>query len=104
MSTPAKKGNDVKKTILVCAGLLSLSVEAQDNQSVDIEQEAQTEQQVIDTELSLEELGVAENDELILGEEGGEQSKDEENSYVRFNPELEISQNAGAGVAFPVDI
>ena len=94
----------MKNAILLFAGLLSLSAVAQDDQSTDVAQEIQTEQQGLGSELSPEELAAAENDELILGEEDGEQAKGEENSYVRFNPELEISQNAGAGVAFPVDI
>ena len=102
MSTLAKESYYVKKTILLFAGLLSLSVGAQDSQSADTEQEAQTEQQVIDPELTLEELNVAENDELILGaDEGGEESE-EENSNSRFIPTEQISQDLG--VSFPVDI
>jgi|TARA_B110000467_G_C18152220_1_gene384837 hypothetical protein len=102
MSTLAKESYYVKKTILLFAGLLSLSVGAQDSQSADTEQEAQTEQQIIDTELTLEELGVADNDELILGaDEGGEESE-EENSNSRFIPTEQISQDLG--VSFPVDI
>jgi len=102
MSTPAKESYYVKKTILLFAGLLSLSAGAQDSQSADTEQEAQTEQQIIDTELTLEELGVADNDELILGaDEGGEESE-EENSNSRFIPTEQISQDLG--VSFPVDI
>ena len=102
MSPLAKESYYVKKTILLFAGLLSLSAAAQDRQSADTEQEAQTEQQVIDTELTLEELNVAENDELILGaDEGGEESE-EENSNSRFIPTEQISQDLG--VSFPVDI
>ena len=102
MSTLAKESYYVKKTILLFAGLLSLSVGAQDSQSADTEQEAQTGQQIIDTELTLEELGVADNDELILGaDEGGEESE-EENSNSRFIPTEQISQDLG--VSFPVDI
>ena len=102
MSTLAKESYYVKKTILLFAGLLSLSAAAQDSQSADTEQEAQTEQQVIDPELTLEELNVAENDELILGaDEGGEESE-EENSNSRFIPTEQISQDLG--VSFPVDI
>tara|TARA_B110000003_G_C16572920_1_gene505042 strand:+ start:970 stop:1278 length:309 start_codon:yes stop_codon:yes gene_type:complete len=102
MSPLAKESHYVKKTILLFAGLLSLSAAAQDSQSADTEQEAQTEQQVIDTELTLEELNVAENDELILGaDEGGEESE-EENSNSRFIPTEQISQDLG--VSFPVDI
>lgn len=102
MSTLAKESYYVKKTILLFAGLLALSAGAQDSQSADTEQEAQTEQQIIDTELTLEELGVADNDELILGaDEGGEESE-EENSNSRFIPTEQISQDLG--VSFPVDI
>ena len=102
MSTPAEESYYVKKIILLFAGLLFLSAGAQDSQSADTEQEAQTEQQIIDTELTLEELGVTENDELILGaDEGGEESE-EENSNSRFIPTEQISQDLG--VSFPVDI
>jgi|TARA_B110000438_G_scaffold125602_2_gene122252 hypothetical protein len=102
MSTLAKESYYVKKTILLFAGLLSLSAGAQDSQPADTEQEAQTGQQIIDTELTLEELGVADNDELILGaDEGGEESE-EENSNSRFIPTEQISQDLG--VSFPVDI
>ena len=102
MSPLAKESYYVKKTILLFAGLLSLSAAAQDSQSADTEQEAQTEQQVIEPELTLEELNVAENDELILGaDEGGEESE-EENSNSRFIPTEQISQDLG--VSFPVDI
>lgn len=102
MSPLAKESYYVKKTIMLFAGLLSLSAGAQDSQSADTEQEAQTEQQIIDTELTLEELGVADNDELILGaDEGGEESE-EENSNSRFIPTEQISQDLG--VSFPVDI
>lgn len=102
MSPLAKESYYVKKTILLFAGLLSLSAAAQDSQSADTEQEAQIEQQIIDTELTLEELSVAENDELILGaDEGGEESE-EENSNSRFIPTEQISQDLG--VSFPVDI
>lgn len=102
MSPLAKESYYVKKTILLFAGLLALSAGAQDSQSADTEQEAQTEQQIIDTELTLEELGVADNDELILGaDEGGEESE-EENSNSRFIPTEQISQDLG--VSFPVDI
>ena len=102
MSTLAKESYYVKKTILLFAGLLALSAGAQDSQPADTEQEAQTGQQIIDTELTLEELGVADNDELILGaDEGGEESE-EENSNSRFIPTEQISQDLG--VSFPVDI
>jgi hypothetical protein len=102
MSPLAKESYYVKKTIMLFAGLLSLSAAAQDSQSADTEQEAQIEQQIIDTELTLEELSVAENDELILGaDEGGEESE-EENSNSRFIPTEQISQDLG--VSFPVDI
>jgi hypothetical protein len=92
----------VKKFVLLLTVFFSLSVWAQDDQSDDTEEETQVEQQVLDTELSPEELAAAEDDELILGTDGGGQENEDENSNSRFVPTEQISQDLG--VSFPVDI
>lgn len=96
----------MKKLFLLIPVVFSFNAWAQDAQSTDNEQNSQAEQQVLDTEPSPEELAAAENDELILGADGGElksdQQDEDENSNSRFIPTEEISQDLG--VSFPVDI
>ena len=89
----------MKKLTVLLSLLFAFGVWAQDQETEEVEQEAQNEQQVLDTELTPEELAAAENDELILGDEAEDQ---EENTNSRFIPTEEISQDLG--VSFPVDI
>lgn len=61
------------------------------------------EEELLDTELTPEELAVAENDELVLGDDAeAEQDEEAERSSSRFIPTEQISQDLG--VSFPVDI
>lgn len=60
--------------------------------------DSQNEGEALDTDFTEEQLAAAENNELVL--EGNEGEEEESNS--RFIPTEQISQDSG--VAFPVDI
>jgi len=94
----------VQKLIVLLAMMIPLFALAQDNQSDDEDQaelSEQSEQQVLDTELTPEELAAAENNELVLDNEELVEAE-EEGTNSRFIPTEQISQDLG--VSFPVDI
>ncbi|MDD9889841.1 MAG: hypothetical protein OXU66_09465 [Gammaproteobacteria bacterium] len=90
----------MKKLILFFALVFTYGVWAQDQQSNAPEQEAQNNEQGLDTDLTPEELAAAENDELVLENSAGDEEQEQSNS--RFIPTEQISQDLG--VSFPVDI
>ncbi len=89
----------MKKLILFFALVFVMGVWAQDQQSNAPEQASQNEEQVLDADLTPEELAAAENNELVLENAEGDE---EEESNSRFIPTEQISQDLG--VSFPVDI
>lgn len=90
----------LRSSILLLALLGTFVAFAQDDQNEDSGQEQLSEQELLDTELTPEELAAAENNELVLEEDT--EAEGQENSNSRFIPTEQISQDLG--VSFPVDI
>ncbi|NKB34599.1 MAG: hypothetical protein GKR91_16015 [Pseudomonadales bacterium] len=88
-----------KLVVLFLSLVFAVGVWAQDSQTEETEQDAQAEQEVLDTELTPEELAAAENNELILEDS---EVDEEDSTNSRFIPTEQISQDLG--VSFPVDI
>ena len=90
----------MKRLILFAGGFFIFGVGAQDQQSDEIEQNSQSEEQVLGTDFTPEEL-VAVDDHESVSESNVEEGE-EEQSDSRFIPTEQISQDLG--VSFPVDI